>query len=358
VPVVVVETHCHASLLINQMKKIEDLKIELFQKLGRYPKIESFFKDSLQERIKLDDSWTENILIQNILDGKFTGNDAMHTLLEAIDSDLQNYGILQGQLTPKDDYDRKILDVLAELNGYYHLKKYGFEEIAALPRSGIRRSPDFYAKFDSKEYLFEVKNMRAPVDVEDILFDKINERKLLVPAIYNDIKFNIMTSNSWDEVYFTGKDNEALKLRVLIWLEKLFYFIESGEKLETVSDKKFNIEFQNEKLSIQCNLSKNSYSVMIGHKRGFEIDSHYKKQKLMPFIKKVVRVVDNGISQLVEYDQLNHFYKYVLLNWQKPGYVILLEEEEFRDIIKSLDNLVRNISDKLHVKLLNYDDLP
>jgi hypothetical protein len=340
------------------MKKIEELKLELFQKLGKYPKIESFFKDSFQERIKVNDNWAENILIQNVLDEKYTQEDALHTLLESISDDKQNYEVLREKLTPNDDYDRKMLDVLAELNGYYHLKKSKFTEIAAIPQSGTQKTPDFSAKFDNQSYLFEVKNIRAPVDIEDVLFDKINERKILVPPVYDNLRFDIKISNSWDEVYFTGKDNETLKLRVLLWLEKLFYFIESGEKFEIVSNKVFDGEFLRDKLRIQCNLTKDNHSVMIGYKYGFEIGSHYKKQKLMPFIKKVVRIVDNGISQLLEYDQQNHFFKYVLLNWQKPGYIVLLEEKEFYDIIKSLDNLVKNISENLYVKLLNVDDFP
>ena len=38
------------------MKSINNPKIELFQKLTKYPEIEGFFKDSFQERVELDDT--------------------------------------------------------------------------------------------------------------------------------------------------------------------------------------------------------------------------------------------------------------------------------------------------------------
>lgn len=340
------------------MKTIQDLKTELFIKLKRYPLIERFFKDSLQERIELNDSWTENILVQDILDEFFKEDDALHTLLEAIAEDSQNYNALREKLTPKDDYDRKIHDALAELNGYYHLKDSQFKDIKAVSETLTQKTPDFYGKFGDKEYIFEVKNMRAPVDLADILIDKINERKLFVPDVYNCLSFTIRISKTWDNIDFTGNANEVLKLHVIVWLHKLFYLIESGEKSEIVSSKIFSRKFDRENLRIKCDVKGNKHSVMIVPEGAKELSSNrYRKAVLLPFLNKALRVIDLGMSQLFEFDKDNRYYKYVLLNWHVPGQFIHFMEES-HSIIKIVDSLVKNICDKLYVRLLNKDTLP
>ncbi len=341
------------------MKKIEDLKRELFQKLEKYPKIEAFFKDSLQERLAIDDSWTENILVQDILDELFSEGDALHELIDAISKDPPNYKVLQEKLAPKDDYDKKMHDVLAELNGYYHLKKSGFTEIKAILESASQKTPDFFAKHNNKEYLFEVKNMRSPTDVTDVLFDKINERRLMIPEAYENLKLRISLSDAWDEVYFETAATEIIRLRVLAWLGKIFYLVEAGESFETVSTKPFIYEFKGVKLRIEFMIESSNQFQMIGIPgTGKLIDNLFEKNKILPFSKKALRIIDRAILQLFEYDKDDRYPKYILLNWQKHGSLILIKEEKLNAIVKGFDGLLNSIWSNLHTKLLNVDTLP
>ena len=337
------------------MKTIEDLKTELFGKLKKYPLLERFFKDFLERRVELNNNWTENILVQAILDERFSKGNLLETWLEVIDCDLPNYTILREKLTPGDD--RKSLDVLAELNGYYHLKKSGFTEIKAILENKTLKTPDYSAKLNNEVYLFEVKNLKSPTDVGDLLFDKIPARRFFNPEVYENIAFHIRLSDAWEEVYFTREDTQALKSSVLDWLTGLFSLIESGENLETASSKVFIFNFKGMELRIECSLKNDGRYIMVGCSgRGKPIDV-YRKRDLPLFLNRALRTIERGMSQLFEYDKDDCCWKYVLLHWEKEWpYTVL--EREVNAIIKAIDSIVKNFCNKMYVRLLNADSLP
>lgn len=339
------------------MKSLPELKKEVFDKLSQYPKIEAFFKDSLEERVK-GDNWTENALVFRLLDDKFFPQLALHTLIESISDDEENYNILRSKLKPKDEYDDKMHDVLAELNGYDQLKKSGFEEIKALCEDTQQKKPDFSAALDKQRYLFEVKNIRSPVDLFDILLDKYHARKLLFPEFYSNVDLFFKPSTNWRDIRFNPKEPDDLYYEIISWLGTTFQAVESAN-FESAGLRPFEAVVKDEKLGIQCIPKKGgSLGMTFGFKRGICIsDPLTRKNYLYPFTKKLIGKVGDAIDQLLEFGCSDTCRKYVLINWQKTSDQMFFEKEAIA-IVKQIDALVKTIFDNLFVKLLNTDSLP
>jgi hypothetical protein len=348
------------------MKSNKELKDETLKNLAKYPKVEKFFKDSLEERIdlgiKLNENWLENPLILLLQDTLSLKQSKLHTLIESISSDKENFNILRSKLNPKDQYDTKIKDVLAELHAYYRIKKDSFTNIKALPEDSSRRKPDFSAQYNDQLYLFEVKNMRAPIEVCDFLLVKAQARANRFPGTYQVIGIYFTASQRWLEVEFNRQETEALKKEVEDWLEQTFTTIEHSEAPASGCIEPFNLKSQG--LTIECNLKKGeNIGALCSLKRGVLVsDPDYQQRVLLPFSEKVRRIASDASGQLLEYDEDNVHKKHVLLNWQKSfkleGLVWTGFENNVHEIIKSIDLEVKNLSVDLFVKLLNFDSLP
>lgn len=340
------------------MKPLDELKDEVFRNLSKCPKIEAFFKDSLEERIKLDDNWIENALVHNILDNSFREDHPLTILIDSIYADKSNFEMLRNKLTPQDDYDRKMYDVLAELNGYYHLKKSGFEEIEALGEGGQVKKPDFSARLHKQRYLFEVKNIRSPIDLFDILLDKYHAKKLRSPERYSNVSIFFKATSNWRDIRFNPRKPEELYHKTVDWLETTFQAIESPNAA-SMGLQPFETVYEGEKLKIQCDLKKGgSLGMIFGFKRGICIsDPLTRKNYLYPFTKKLIGKVGDAIDQLLEFGCSDTCRKYVLINWQKTSDQMFFEKEAIA-IVKQIDALVKTIFDNLFVKLLNTDSLP
>ena len=303
------------------MKSLDQLKDEVFENLYKYPMIEAFFRDSLVERIeqgmKSNDNWIENPLVLLLLDNVFFEQSALHSLIELISDDEENFNILRNKLNPKDQYDKKIRDVLAELHGYYCLRKAGFAGIKALREDSGRKKPDFLAQLNHQPYLFEVKNMRAPIEVCDLLLVKAEVRKHRFPEIYETSCLSFGPSQNWLEVELNRPGSKTLEKEVENWLEQTFSKIERAEAPAFVRVEPFSLTKHG--LMIECNLKKGkNLGASCGLKGGVMVsDPDYKRGILLPFNKKVQTVTEHALEQLLEYDQDNVHKKYVLLNWQK-----------------------------------------
>jgi hypothetical protein len=340
------------------MKKLDALKDEVFRNLSKSPKIEAFFKDSLEERIKLDDNWIENALVHNILEG-ITANHPLMELIEALCEDKENFEILKNKLNPKDDYDIKMHDVLAELNGYYHLKKSGFEEIEALGEGGQKKKPDFSAIVHNQHYLFEVKNIRSPIDLSNELWDKYYARKFINPGIYSNAFIEFEASTNWRDIRFNPKEPNDLYEKTISWLNQTFQMIESTN-VDLIELTPFEDVFEKETLKIRCVLKRRkSLGMIFGFNRAICIsDPLRRKNSLYPFAKKVLEKVGDALEQLLEFDKSDTCKKYVLINWQKTPELAHFYENECISIVRNVDGLVKNISENLFAKLLNIDSLP
>ncbi|KPL01074.1 MAG: hypothetical protein AMJ91_01610 [candidate division Zixibacteria bacterium SM23_73_3] len=344
------------------MKTPEELKKEVFVKLSQHPKIEAFFKDSLEERMKIDDGWIENPLVLILLDEEFFEHSAIHTLIKAMSNDEKTFNILKRKLNPKDEYDKKIHDVLAELNAYYHLRKYSFDNIHALQEDNTQKMPDFAAVLRDERFVFEVKNMRAPIEVCDLLLVKAEARANRFPEIYKDIGIFFTPSQKWLEVELNRQETEISTKKVEDWLEQTFTKIEYAEVPASGRLEPFNLVSQG--LTIECNLKRRKdLGACCGLKRGVMVsDPDYQQSVLTPFSKKVRRITCNASLQLLEYDENNVHQKYVLVNWQKSskleGLVWRGFENDVHKIVKSIDLEVKNRSNDLFIKFLNFDSLP
>lgn len=335
------------------MKTPEDLKTELFRKLKQSPAIEAFLGDSLRTRVGLDDTWIENPLVVYVLDEVFKQDPTLPTWIETLASCRADYDILRKRLPFNGDYDGKILDFLAEVGAYCAIKDSGFTEVRAIQETDGKKTPDFSAKFQQGRYLFEVKNMRPPADVQDFLWDKTTARRLRFPEEYNRLQLNIQVSRAWEEIRF-AKD-VCLKSKLLAWLEDFFASIEGGEKLDVLSKRRF-IAGKESELWIECDLEEGHRFVSTGFSRAQLLDKD-RKRELPPFLSAAVRVVNGAMEQLFEYDQNDEYQKYILLNRSIRKSFLLLESEA-RDIVKGLDNIVKRINDSVFVKWLHQDNLP
>lgn len=331
---------------VNWMKSLDELKDEVFRNLSKCPKIEAFFKDSLEERIKLDDNWIENALVHNILAG-ITGDHPLMELIKALCEDKENFEILKNKLNPKDDYDMKTHDVLAELDGYYHLKKFRFQKIIALQEDNKQKRPDFSAEMNGQKYLFEVKNMRAPVDIEFILRDKCYARRFMYPESYSNMQFESTNST---QIFNKATD----------WLKKVFESIESSRNSILDRLQPFEEKFNCRVFHIGCNLMESDVPMVLSHvDRVLEISDPLTKKKFLdPFEKKVKEKVTIGLEQLREFDRDDSCWKYVLLHWEKSSDHAMFFNEECLTVVQNENVSVKKISENLFVKLLNTDSLP
>jgi len=340
------------------MKSLEELKKEVFDKLSQFPKLEAFFKDSLEERMKVDDYWTENALVHCALVG-ISEDHPLLVLINSIYDDEENFGILKKKLTPKDDYDRKMHDVLAELNGYHQLKESGFDAIEAIQKDIDQKRPDFSAELDGKPYLFEVKNMRSPIDLFNILLDKYYARKLICPDIYSKVFIHFKASTTWRDVRFNPREPDELYHKTDGWLATTFQTIESAD-VKSMDLQPFEAMFKGEKMRIRCLLEKGkSLGMIFGFDRGLYLsDPVNRKNLLYPFAKKIIAKVGEGMDQLLEFGSSNDSKKCVLINWQKSGDLPMFFNKECVAIVEKVDHLIKNISENLFVRLLNHHTLP
>jgi len=342
------------------MKSLDELKKDVFDKLAQFPKIEAFFKDSLEERIKINDNWIENALVHVVLKNYIAQDHPLQILMDTLYADEENFETLRNKLRSQDDYDQKMNDVLAELNGYYHLKKAGFKEIKALSEDRKQKKPDFSAEKDGVYYLFELKNLRSPVDLFNVLLDKYYARMFRFPEIYSNLGFDITSSNTWRDFTFDPNKTRVLYNNCLNWLISAFKTIESSTIDELIIIQSFEDKFENEIFRIDCKLRRGCPPGMIfGFKRAICIsDPRTRRDNLYPFIKKIVAKVGDGIDQLLEFDQVNTYKKYLLINWQGSGDRRVFYDKECHTIVKQIDILVKGISDNIFVKLLDFDTLP
>jgi hypothetical protein len=344
------------------MKSLEELKEEVLTKLAWHPKIEAFFKDSLEERMKINDCWTENALVLILLDDEFFKQSALHTLIDPLHNDHKNFNTLRCKLNPRDEYDKKIRDVLAELNAYYRLVNSGFEKIEALPEDSKQKKPDFSAKLEGEAYLCEVKNVRAPVDICDLLFIKTEARRHRVPEIYRRILIYYSLSEKWREVELNRPKTDGLKTKVEDWIEKTFTTIESS-KAEPLSSVK-PLHLTNEGLVIECRLKAGkNLAPAYGFIGGINVnDFTYKQSLLSPLENKIRRICSDASGQLLQYDKTNQHKKYVLLNWQQRKKSTIRTWDGFENdvdkLVKRIDIEVKNLSRNLFARLLNVDSLP
>jgi hypothetical protein len=335
--------------------KSEELKKEVFYKLSKYPKMEAFFRDSLEQRMKLDGNWIENPLVLLILDDESFKSSELHTLIDKLYGDPENFKILRSKLNPKDKYDKKMPDRLAELDGYWTLKQHGFFQVVAIAEDSKQKKPDFSAELSCQSYLFEVKNLRAPIEVCDLLLTKTEARGHRFPEIYKTNAISFRVSEKWWELEFNRPETDDIKKKVEEWLEGVFNKIESA-----VSP----MPFTNEDLIIKCLLPKGKkLRPSFGYIHAVRVsDSRYKQRLLSPFANKVRRTAFDAARQLLESDKSNVHRKYVLLNWQKSfKYKALVWngfENDAHGIVKGIDVEIKNTSENLFVRLLNSDRLP
>jgi hypothetical protein len=342
------------------MTSLDQLKKEIFRSLSKYPKIAAFFEDSLSERMRIDDGWIENPLVLVLLDTAFFKQSALHRLIEPLFSDRANFDILKAKLNPKDQYDEKVRDVLAELNGYYHLKKAGLQSIEALREETGRKKPDFSAQLGDQLYLFEVKNMRAPLEVCDLLLVKSEARKHRFPDVYEAIGISFELSLDWVQVELTD-DLVCLRKRIQRWLEDMFATLESGPDQTSLPIEPFSAACG--ALKIECSLKRGRHlGGCCGLKGGVMVgDPGYKQSILSPFSRKVRGITCTALSQLLEYDENNVHRKYVLVNWQRPlklkGLVWSGFEDDAHEVVGNVDLEVKQRSENSFVRLLDSDIL-
>lgn len=338
------------------MKTLDDLKVELFEKLKQCPEIEAFFKDSLQKRVNVDDTWLENDLVVYVLHEGFKAEHTLSQWIQSLASSKRDYECLRAKLSGNHEYDQKIHDVLAEVSAYSYIKMYGFSELKAIPENSVQKTPDYSAMLSGNRYLFEVKNMRSQTDAQDFLRYKTIARTLQAPETYERIQLHFRLSHVWEDISFAASCDAPVRSELLQWLEELFLSIENRQNLEAISRKEFTSS-RSDKLKIKCNLKEGRHMVTIGHYRGRLLDVDRMKE-LPPFLRKVAGAIGRAVPQLFEYDNDNNqCEKYILVSFSYQGPYVLMEDE-LQAIIHGLDRIVKSINDKIHVRWLLKDKLP
>ena len=331
------------------MRKLSELQDELFSELAKRPNLDGFFRPMLENRVR-EYGWLENTLVQIVLTRREV--EALEKLIETAKqmggSLLKDVaGGLKGS---EPGFDAQLVDVLAELNAVLWLKKERYSDITKLQR-GRGKTPDFSATKEEKEHLFEVKNLRTPHDVLDVLFTRLTSQSLLNPAYYNKI-FTIRYTGNQQLVETVDTSD---RLNVVRFGELLDDSLRSGKQKLTYSYRKRD-EGRRVDSKLECSWRESDTFNVHWTSSGYTISSEEPRsaQILVPLLRKTWNHVCHAIIQLTEYDREGARDKWVLLNWHKPGAFLLnpTVASQYQESVTLMNEVVATIDPRLHVQLL------
>ncbi len=333
------------------MPTLENLKDELFVKLDKNPLLREFFKDMLEERVSNKD-WLRNELVQIILRNSATNIDMIESILSKVkDHGLSLFCQMSNALSGNDgDFDGKMTDLLAEINGIAWIIDHNYSEIEKVAETDDK-TPDFRANKGNESFLFEVKNLRVPPKILSTVFVQMEARSLIEPEIYKkqfdfDLKLNEKPYEALDVddqhqiVQFIDKINQALS-------------IQESTARHTYKRRIRGMDIERD---FKCSWKPDNRYHSIGHQDNFFSQLGYPSytKKLFPLIRKTWDAVERSIEQLITHDHNDAYEKFVLLNWQKPPDFRMFEElrSKYEQAVKDIDKIAKVINPKLHILLL------
>ena len=333
------------------MPTLENLKDELFVKLDKNPLLREFFKDMLEERVSNKD-WLRNELVQIILRNLATNIDMIESILSKVkDHGLSLFCQMSNALSGNDgDFDNKMTDLLAEINGIAWIIDHNYSEIEKVAETDDK-TPDFKANKENELFLFEVKNLRVPPKILSTVFVQMEARSLIEPEKYKK-KFNF-------ELKVTEKPYEAIDADDQLQIDQFIDKIDQALSLPEWTVRhtyKRGIRGRNIERVFNCSWKPDNRYHSIGHQDNFFSQLGYPTytKQLFPLIKKTWIAVDRSIEQLITHDQSDACNKFVLLNWQKPTDFRMYDElrVKYEQAVKNIDKIAKIINPKLHVLLL------
>lgn len=329
------------------MPSRQHLERDLFVRLNEHPRLKSFFETMLLQRLKSGHSdWLENDLVQVLLRNYKPSLD----LLDGLISNAEKYGgtmltDLVTDLHGEDpEFDGKLSDLLAEFNGISWLKANGYTRFKKLPTS-TTPVPEFEAYKTDKEYV-EVKNLRKPINLTDLLFRAVDVQSLLEPERFSTLHLDIeVSSSNWSKITETDK-RKASELVSMINTAptrsvsqcQLSYSIGGAVRTSTVT--------------MTCKW-RPGHGTAMSSAHAIWQDDPTRFKKLRSILAKTWVGVGKAIDQLESYDDGDH-NKWVLLNWQRPSEYIFDTAlvDRFAAIVADIDKQVKLIDSKLNVVIM------
>ncbi len=332
------------------MPTLSELRTELFSELAKRPAIDGFFQSMLRKRVNRA-GWLDNTLVQLVL--RHDKLEALEKLIEGtrqIGTSLLEE-IAGGLKGSESHFDTQLVDVLAELNAALWLNREGYSGITKLKRSH-GKTPDFRAVKEEKEQLFEVKNLRAPHDVLDILFTRLTRQSLLNPTYYNKIFTVSYTQNQ--QLIETVDDTDYL--HVMKFGELLDDYLRSDNSRVKYSYSKRD-GGRGVDSRIECSWRDSHRFDLHWTSSGYAYDPGESRstQMLMPLIRKTWNHVCRAVEQLTEYDKGGTRDVWVLLNWQRPDGFVLDDTiiSQYRESVEGMDKILATVNPKLHLRILD-----
>jgi hypothetical protein len=334
----------------------DELKERLFAELEKRPEINTFFGPMIRARVS-QPQWLENglvlLLLRNVQEqlsiiGDFLGK------VKAQQSGL--FGQMMKQLKGTEpDFDARLNDLLAELNALSWIVDEKFIEIEKLKR-GTSKTPDFRAKKEGTNNLFEVKNLQVPDELLTYVLNQLEIRQLLNPDLYNTNFFKVNVSFEKVPGDFP---NDTDKLHVHRFIDEIEDTIRSGKQSAMLCYSK-SIGDRQVKKTLKCKWDFCEHFAVMGHSSDYRmrLDDPLNLIKLLPLLRKTWEHVSRAVEQLLEYDKEDSFEKWILINWQKPPnfeFDDMLSGRSVRRFVRcinAMEDILSAINPKLHIHLL------
>ncbi len=311
--------------------------------LRKYPCIDAFFGQHLRMRMQRCD-WLDNPLIQLLIVNPAEDNlSIIENWLATIRPYNSLYDDIRKELAGTEkEFDAQLHDLLAELHGAVWILQSGFKCLGKIGRTD-KRTPDYVARKDNADCIFEVKNLRRPPTLIDLLETKLRIRCLQNPEAYT-VCMDIHSDISLMDTVIDDKFESSL----LQCLDDLDAFILRSKK------KTFDTTIEIADVSIQIEFSWTSaekFNLSFWPPiRANAITCDSTRSVLDPLIRKSKSCLENALRQLQAYDPESRCQQYILLNWERPdgfrAFSRLTEAfvGEFAPIRSSLQDLYPNLS--------------
>lgn len=303
------------------MNHLDQQKALFFKKLSKHPILDNFYSQMFINRCARP-GWFVNEFVQ-LLIGDCEPNISLIekrvNIIGQCDENLLK--AIRGSLTGAEaDFDKQLHDQLAELHAVQCLIKWLFSRIRKIPRSNCkdRKTPDFSASKGDVLYLFEVKNLRLPVNLIELIDRILTDRFSQNPELYSlSFYIDLMFEGS-----ATVAPSEQDEVEIARFCDHLHTAILSGNRKVTWSSTAL-LGLTTAPKKIGCKWSKSEYYNTCFHSRDFQMASGQypaPHDLVLALKRKTERIIEAAYFQLVEYDHENAAVKVILLNWEKPAH--------------------------------------
>ena len=328
----------------NDILSNEELKQKALVALRRRPLTNRYLGRAAQRRLSCH-KWLESNLIQALIEDNEPLLGRAEDLLKHIylgEPDLLEE--LTASLTGGEkDFDAQFGDLWAELRAAKQLIYEGAENLSKIPRTNVL-TPDFEYRYKDRPYLAEVKNLRSPTSLQELLDIKLRAIALLQPGIFEGVRLHFdLHAGEFGETW----GYPDAKTECDAFVDKIYKAVIGGIRREVHVLHEVRRLSQRVHLSVKLQRSRSHSVIFTLGPQGYCLSDSERAHVLVdPLERKISSVVNTAFSQLNTFRTSEEIEGRIMLNWQKPA---VFEWDE------SLQRRVRAIVQDLADRFAGYD---